>query len=48
MRINVYPTFADSKPVRVRKWVNNILEARSFCDWYERKHGQKVHFVICN
>jgi len=48
MRINVYPAISDSRPVRERKWVRNIVEARSFCDWYERTFGQKVIFVICN
>lgn len=47
MRINVYPTYSNSRPVRERKWVKNIFEAQSFCDWYERTHGQKVQFVIC-
>lgn len=47
MRINVYPAVADARPVRIRKWVRDILEARSFCEWYERTHGQKVNFVIC-
>lgn len=45
MRINVYTS--DSRPVRIRKWVRNILEAQSFCDWYHRTYNQNVTFVIC-
>lgn len=47
MRINVYPSYASGNPIRIRKFVKNILEAQSFCDWYERNFGQKVSFVIC-
>lgn len=45
MRINVYPQHG-YKPVREHKWVRNIIEAQSFCDWYYRTFGQKVTFVI--
>lgn len=47
MRINVYPSYSEGKPIRERKWVKNVLEAQSFCDWYERKFGHKVIYVIC-
>ena len=47
MRINVYTACHSPRPVRIRKWVRNIIEARSFCDWYERTFGEKVNFVIC-
>ena len=44
MRINVY---ACEKPVRIRKFVKNVMEAQSFCDWYRRTHGVEASFVIC-
>lgn len=47
MRINVYPSYSYGKPIRERKFVKNIIEAQSFCDWYERTFGQKVNYVIC-
>lgn len=46
MRINVYPKHSEHT-IRERKFVKNIIEARSFCDWYRKTHGQEVEFVIC-
>ena len=46
MRINVYTNNRYAAPVRLRKWVKNIFDAQSFCDWYEKTFGQKVNFVI--
>ncbi len=46
MRINVYKACGQDRPVRERKWVRNVLEAQSFCEWYERTFGQKVSYVI--
>ena len=46
MRINVYKQGRQDAPVRFRKWVRDIIEAQSFCEWYERTFEQKVSYVI--
>lgn len=45
MRINVYEKNG-YRPIRERKWVKNVLEAQSFCDWYYRTYGRQVNYVI--
>lgn len=46
MRIVVYQEHSD-KPVRVRKWVRDVLEAQRFCAWWERTYGHKAFYRIC-
>ncbi len=47
MRINVYDKATSTKGIRVRKFVKNVFEAQSFCDWYKKNYGTEVYYVIC-
>lgn len=46
MKINVYPTYNQGKPVRTNKFVKNMAEADSFCEWYKKTYGTSVNYVI--
>ena len=46
MRINVYDKYRHDRPLRLRKWVNNIMEAESFCRWWRDTYGEDVWFCI--
>lgn len=45
MKVNIYPVRGD-KPVRLRKWVRDAVDAQGFCDWWHRTFGEKVYYVF--
>lgn len=49
MRINVYKRDNEERPLRQRKWVQTVEEARRFCNWLARQTGEnpgRIYFVI--
>lgn len=49
MRINVYEKDKEHTPLRIRKWVRTMQEAKNFCNWLAKETGispNRIYYTI--